>query len=262
MWNSANVKNAVLWVVVAVMAVVLLVGGDLVWSYWQGLQGVVRKELRDATSVQFELARLDQAIEALTPTLKENKKTVAELGVEIESLEADTVELERDQQLAKAEMQDLRTALAKRQGDVVLVDGKSFQRTAVEEDLSRRLRAYEQAETQLESRQALVVKRKEMLNKAINSIKQNEQEQQALVDLADTLNAELKLLEVATATSHFNFQPADLTKAQTLARDVQKKVETLQRLNDQAELSYEIPVNLDRRTATDRFDAKFASEVK
>lgn len=262
MVNGTQTKNSVMVVAAVVAVVFLLIGGDLLWSYWQGVQGVVRKELRGATSVQFDLARLEQAINALTPTLKANKKTVTELGVEIEFLEADTVEMDRRQKLAQAEMQELRNALAQQVGDSVVIDGKSFKRAAVEDDLSRRLRAYEQAEKQLESRKSLVSKRRETLDKALGCIKQNEQEQQALADVADTLNAELQLLEVATATSHFNFQSPDLNKAKELARDVQKGVETLQRLCDQEELSYEIPVNLDRRTALERYDAKFPAGAK
>ena len=37
---------------------VALFGGDLVWSYWQGVQGLARDSLRDATSITFDLQRL------------------------------------------------------------------------------------------------------------------------------------------------------------------------------------------------------------
>lgn len=262
MFKNVSVKKKLLVASVVVELVVLLFGGDLLWSYWQGVRGMVRKELRGATSVQFDLARLDQALNEMTPKEKEAKKKVAGFGVEIDYLEADTVELDGRQTLAKAEMQELRCALAKQSGDSIQIDGRQFKRAVVEEDLARRLRAYEQAEKQLQSRRSTVAKRRETLDKAIVCIKRNEQEKQALADMSDTLNAELRLLEVATATSNFDFKQPNLTKAKTLARDVQKEVETLQRVCDQEHLAYEVPVNLDRRTATERFDAKFASAAK
>jgi hypothetical protein len=49
---------------------------------------------------------LNQAVESLTPTLRENRKAAAELDVEIELLADDTRKMEEKQELADAEMQE------------------------------------------------------------------------------------------------------------------------------------------------------------
>lgn len=241
---------------IAVLLVTALIGGDLAWSYWQGMQGMVRDGLRDATSIEFDLQRLDQAIVALSPQLQENRKTAAELDVEIEFLEAETQQIEKKQRNAKAEMQELRDLLRSCTG-TILIDGRTYDRRTVESELLHRLEMYKQTEKQINSRRNLLSKRRRTLAQAVACIRNNENQQRNLVELADSLNAELKLLEVATATCDMKFDQPDLAATQELATEIEKRIRTLQLTSDQGELRSQIPVNLDRRTAADRFDQAF-----
>ncbi|WP_417849360.1 hypothetical protein [Thalassoglobus sp.] len=242
-----------------VLLITALLGGDLAWSYWQGMQGVVQQGLRDATSIEFDLRRLDQAIEALTPQLQKNRKTAAELDVEIEFLAAETQKMEKKQRLAKAEMQELRDGLSRGVGSI-WIDGHMYARATVESDLQHRLEIYEQTDKQIRSRRDLLAKRRRTLEQAVTCLRDNENQQRSLSELADSLNAELKLLEVATATSGISFDQPNLAAAEELATEIEKRIRTLQLMHDQGELKSQIPVNLDRRSAADRFDQVFANQ--
>ncbi len=245
--------------VAAMVLLVALVGGDLAWSYMQGVRGMVQESLRDATSIQFDLKRLDQAIDALTPTLRENRKTAAELDVEIEFLESDTGKMEDKQRLAKAEMQELRDAL-EGNATTIDIDGRAYDRATVESDLLRRLESYEMTQKQLATRRELLRKRRQTLSHAVSSIRDNEHEQRVLADLADSLNAELKLLGVASATSNMNFRNPQLAQTQELAAEIRKRILTLQQMCDHEQPGRGVQVNLDRRTAAECFDQTFAKK--
>ena len=256
--NGKLTKNGL--VVLAVLAVVAaLIGGDLLWGYWHGVQGVVRNELRDATSVRFDLARLDQTIEGLGPVLRKNEKKAIEMKVGIECLEADTASIQKRQALAKAEMEELRGALRK-ESERIEIDRREFTRTEVEADLLRRLRAYEQTEKQLKTRQNILAKQRATFDKLNAGIKDEEQQLVALEQTADALNAELGLLEVAATTSQFEFESTELVKAKELAKAIEKRIRTLQRLCDRDSPQPGIPVNRDRRTAAQQFDERFSKE--
>jgi chromosome segregation ATPase len=259
MFNKNVTKNSL--VVMAVLtAITALIGFDLMWSYWQGIQGVVHRELRDATSIEFDLVRLDQAIEALTPVIRKNRKVAANRDVEIEFLQSDTDVLEKKRKVAKSEMQELRNTLTDKEANKITIDGREYTRVEVEEDLSRRLRAYEQTEKQLNNRTRLLEKQRAALASAIASIRDNEQKQIELAEQADSLNAELKLLQIASATSQFQLQQPKLAKTNELATEIEKRIRTLQKLSDEEEKGQKIPVNQDRRTVTERFDSYFKGQ--
>lgn len=247
-----------------VMAAVVLslIGADQLWSYWQGTQWMVRSTLREATSIEFDLARLDQAIEDLTPTLQENRKSAAQLEVEIEVLEEDTQEIVDVQKLAKTEMQHLRDGLAVTSGSRVRIDGRNFARAEVEDDLSRRLSEYQQTERHLQARQSLLEKQRQTFTKVVATVRENAQQQIALAQTAEALNGELKLLEMSNATNSIALKRPALGQARELAKSVETRIRTLQKLSEQDLPKQAIPVNLDRRTVTERFDAVFAKSGK
>ena len=129
---------------------ILAVGGDVISEYAAGLRGQVRSEIRNATSVEMDLARLDQLVQDYTPQLNENRKVAAELDVELEFLEKDTQSNREQQELKFAEMKKLREVLADEasadEDEVAVFEGRAFTRSEIEQDLSRRMRAYEQVD--------------------------------------------------------------------------------------------------------------------
>ena len=236
---------------------VALLGGDLAWSYWQGFQGLARDSLRDATSIGFDMQRLHQGIDGLNPVLEKNRRTAAKLDVEIQFLADDTIRIEKNQQLAKAEMSELRQAL-KSSEDAITIDDQEYDRKMIEGDLLRRLQAYSLNEHQLVARKKLLAERRQTLAKIVNCIRENEHEQKMLADQAKALGAELQLLEVAQATSGLEFDQPAIAKVHKLKTAIQKRIETSRRMSNQEELGTSVDVNLDRRTVTERFDQIFA----
>ena len=238
---------------------VALFGGDLAWSYWQGFQGLARDSLKDATSVEFEMQRLHQAIDGLKPTLVKNRQIAAKHEAEIQFLADDTNRIEKLQELAKAEMHELRRVL-KSSDKVMMIDDQEYDRKTIEADLSRRLEAYSLKEHQLSARKKLLAERHQTLAKVVNCIRENEHEQKLLADQAEALDAEIRLLEVAQSTSDLEFDQPAIATVRKQKRELQKRLETMRCISEQDGLGTGVEVNLDRRTVTERFDQTFAQQ--
>ena len=238
---------------------VALFGGDLAWSYWQGFQGLARDSLKDATSIEFEMQRLHQAIDGLKPTLRKNRQIAATHEAEIQFLAEDTIRIEENQNLAKAEMHELRKAL-ECDKDCMTIDGHEYDRKTIEADLSRRLEAYSLNEHQLSARKKLLAEREQTLAKVVDCIRESEHEQKLLTDQANALDAEIQLWEVAQSTSNLEFDQTAIVKVRKQKRELQKRIETMQSVSQQDGLAVGVEVNLDRRTAAERFDQTFAQQ--
>jgi chaperonin cofactor prefoldin len=246
------------WLVSVVVLAVPTVSVGTIWSYVRTVQTEIGKQVRDAVPIGFELKRLEQMTADLIPEMQANRKVAAQLDVEIEYLEREVAEMGQSQRDAKAEMEKLREALRKKQ-DRYEFGGQSFTRRQVEDDLSRRLTRYEDTRVRQEAKQRILDARRKTLDAATDKIRACQQQHDLLVEKAESLQAELKLLELAQASGNFQFDHSKLQQTKDLAVSVEKRIRTLHKLVDgEQQLADGIPVEADERSATEKFDEYFS----
>jgi hypothetical protein len=183
---------------------------------------------------------------------------VPERSGEIEYLERDVAELEETQRQARAEMDQLREALRKNQEGFKFGD-QTYTRRQVEEDHARRLAPYEDGQPLLEKKQRILQSRRKTLSAATEKINAFEFQQDLLVEKAESLQTELKLLELAQATGDFHFDSSKLNTTKDPAIELEKQIRTLNKLiEDQRPLADGMSIETDARSAAERFDAYFA----
>jgi len=247
--------------VVAVAGLVSLVGGGVVWSYVRTAGTEVARSMRDAVPIQFELKRLEQLTGEMIPEIQANRKVAAQLDVEIEFLTREIDELRKQCEDSRSQMQKLRTALnsnapTHRFGD------RDFTRAEIEQDLERRLAAYQDQKLRLEAKERLAEARRRTLDAATAKIVACQQQHVLLVEKSESLRGELKLLELAQATGDVSFDQTKLQQARDLSVDLEKRIRTLQKLVEgQAPDGDLIPVEADARPITDRFDEAMQAEA-
>lgn len=249
-----------LWTSVAIAGLVVsTVGFGTVRSYFATAKAEIGKQMRDAVPIGFELKRLEQLTSELIPEIQANRKVAAQLDTEVEYLEREIQSLGESQQTAKAEMTKLRDAL-KNGADSLEFAGRKFTRQQVEDDLTRRLARYDDSRVRLEAKQRILDSRRQTLAAATDKIRACQHQHDLLIEKAESLQAELKLLELAEATGNFRFDHSKLQQTRDLAESVEKRIRTLHKLVDgQPELAGEIPVAADERPAGERFDQYFAA---
>jgi prefoldin subunit 5 len=248
-----------LWLAASVALLVSSVGAGAIWSYARTMHAEIGRQVRDAVPIGFELKRLEQMTAELIPDIQANQKVAAQLDVEIEYLEREIAELDEAQQKAKAEMDKLRESLRNKQ-DEFTFGGQSFTRRQVEEDLARRLARYDDGRIRLDAKQRILDARRKTLLAATDKIQACKYQHDLLVEKAESLQAELKLLELAQASGNFQFDHSKLQRTKDLALGLEKRIRTLNKLVEgQQPLADGIPVDADTRSATDKFDAYFAA---
>lgn len=244
------------WVLI-VTTVVSTVGGRTAWSYLQGVRRVLKDSVSEITSIEFELKRLDQEIVNLTPAMQQNRKVVAELDVEVESLHEDVAR--RKEQLANelGEMHELRSSLKNGHQQRFTFSDRTFSRHEVEADLARRLASYELQSKQLDTCERLLTARETKLKLASSQIVECNARKQELAMLADDLAARLKMTRIAQHTGDLAVGENELGHVNELMASIDKRIRTMEKVVDQEQSDSAIPVNLDVRTAAERFDERF-----
>lgn len=254
-----QVKHKKLWWLGLVMMAVSSVGVGTLRSYWRTAQAEIGKQMRDAVPIAFELSRLEQMTNDLIPEIQANQKIAAQLDVEIEYLEREVQEMAGSQQTAKAEMEKLRNALRTGEDELEFA-GQSFTARQVEEDLTRRLAKFDDSRARLQAKQRILDARRKTLIAATDKIRACQHQHGLLTEKSESLQAELKLLELAEANGNSHFDQSKLSHAKDLAMSVEKRIRTLQKLVDgQPELAGEIPVDIESRSAAEQFDEYFAA---
>ena len=246
-----------LWLVAAGLVLVTSVGVGTVWSYLRTAHAELGKAIRDTVPISFELKRLEQAVGDLIPEIRANQKVAAQLDVECEFLAKEIQTTEDSQAKAKGQMQKLREALGKA-GDVYEFGGRKFTRPEVEQDLSERLERYDNTAVQTAAKRKILQDRRQTLAAATGKIRQYRQQHELLVEKAEALKGELKLVELAQETGNFEFDQSKLGQTKELAEQVEKRIRTVQKLvENERQVSGEIPVEADARPAEQRFDEYF-----
>jgi prefoldin subunit 5 len=253
-------KRNRLWVAAGAMAVATSVGLGTVWSYVRTGHAELGRQIRDAVPIAFELKRLAQMTDDLIPELRANQKVAAQLDVEIEYLQREIDSMNKAQAEARTQMQKLRAAL-EGNGPSHEFGGRTFTRQEVEADLDRRLEEYDNAAVQLVAKERILQDRKRTLTAASDKIREYERQQELLVQRSESLNAEVKLVELAQQTGNIAFDHSKLSRAKELAESVEKRIRTLQKfLEQQRQVAGEIPVEADVRPIAQRFDEYFADQ--
>lgn len=245
--------------IVATVLVVSTVGVRAVWSYVRTAHGELGRAVRDAVPIAFELKRLSQLTQDLQPEIQANRRVAAQLDVEIEYLRKEAETLEQSQREAETQMRKLRACLDPTSRGPFQFGDQTFTHDEIARDLERRLAAHADARTRLDAKRKILASRESALAAATEKVRQYQQQYLMLTEKADSLQAELKLVELAQTTGHVSFDHTKLAEAKELATTVEKRIRTLHKIIEGESLgAQEIPVSADARPVAERFDEYFS----
>jgi hypothetical protein len=236
------------------------VGAGTVWSFVRTAQHAVRESVRDAVPLTFELQRLEQLTRDLIPEIQSNQKVAAQLDVEVEYLQREVEAIGKSQVDARSQMEKLRAALDSPNGKQDF-GGRTFSKAEIELDLNRRLERFENDAVQKQAKEKLLEARRRTLAAATEKIQQYQRQHALLVEKAESLQGELKLVELASNAQDIAFDGSKLKQAKELSQQVEKRIRTVQKLVDGQIVPNEIPVDADARPVTERFDTYFGRKV-
>ncbi len=216
-------------------------------SYVGTSVGWVRDTVKDCVPIEFEINRARGMLKNLIPEIRANMHLIAKEEVEVERLAkqiaTDQSRLDKD----RGEMVRLRTDAAGGQS-TLHYSGRSYTLDQVKADLSGRFERYKTNEATLSSLAQMHVARQRSLDAARGKLDNMLVVKRQLEVETEHLDARLKMVEAAQATSDYNFDDSQLSRAKELVTDLRTRLDVAERLvHSETYLRDEIPLEPEAR---------------
>jgi Skp family chaperone for outer membrane proteins len=206
-----------------VLLLTLFVGRDL-YSYATTSLGWVHTAVKDSVPIPFELERSRKMIKDLDPEISRHKREIAKEELALQKLEEQGKADEELLVKSWKDIQRLRSDLARGDGKYVYV-GHSYTAKQVETDLTSRFERYQTKEATAEKLRKILEIRKKGLTAAQDKLKAMIAAKRQLEVEVENLEARLKMVEVAKATSEFTIDDSQLSRTRQLLKDIEARIE-------------------------------------
>jgi len=188
----------------------LVFGRDMT-SYVKTTVGWVNSTVKDAVPVQFELERARKMIQGLGPEISRHKREIAREELDLRKLAA---QVQQDEQkLAKnwSEIETLKGDLSRGDSNFVYA-GHTYTVKQVETDLTNRFERYRTREATMQKLNMILAARQRGLDAAQEKLKAMIAAKRQLEVEVENLEARLKMVEVAKASSEFHIDDSQLSR--------------------------------------------------
>jgi len=221
-----------------------LVFGRDVSSYVKTTVGWVNSTVKDAVPVQFELDRARKMIQGLDPEIGRHKREIAREELELRKLAA---QVQQDnEKLSKnwSEIETLKTDLSRGNSNYVYA-GHSYTSKQVETDLTNRFERYQTRDATVQKLNMILTARQRGLEAAQEKLKAMIAAKRQLEVEVENLEARMKMVEVAKASSEFHIDDSQLSRTRQLLSDIESRIEVDAQLVNADDLVLdEIPVGV------------------
>jgi regulator of replication initiation timing len=229
-----------------------LVLGKGAWSYLTTGYERASQTVEDSVPLEFQIDRARKMVRDLEPEIRRSMHVIAKEEVEVESLDKRLATAEEKAEKEKSEIMRLQADLQSGK-NVFRYAGLSYSAHEVKEDLSRRFARFKTSDATLGSltdmrkaRQANLEAAREKLTAMMNAQRQLQVE-------VENLEAKLKLVEVAQASSDLKLDDSQLARAKELITDIRTKLDVAAKLAN-ADTNFKDEIPLDEPNAEDITD--------
>lgn len=209
----------------------------------------VSDSVEDSVPMTFQIDRARNMVRDLEPEIRHSMHVIAKEEVEVaeldKRLETATAKAEKD----KSEIMRLQSDLSSGK-NVFRYAGHSYSEDEVKEDLARRFNRYKTVDGTIESLQQMRDARQRNLDAAREKLTVMIGAQRQLQVDVENLEAKLKLVEVAEASSDFQFDDSKLARAKQLMVDIRTKLDVAAKLAN-ADTTFQEEIPLDETHAED-----------
>ena len=225
---------------------VLLFGKDAA-SYVCTSYDQVTNSVQSSFPVEFQIDRARKMVSELKPVIRDCKHVIAKEEVRVRKLDDRIASAETKSDQDKTNVLRLQADLSDNKS-VYHYAGRSYSVTEVKEDLSRRFERFKTAESTLGSLKKMRDARQNNLDAAVKKLDAMITAQRQLQVEITNLEAKHKLVEVAAASSDFQFDDSKLSRAKELIDRIHTDLEVTAKLAN-ADVDYRGEIPLDKPVA-------------
>jgi hypothetical protein len=193
--------------------------------------------VKDSVPVEFELQRARDLVDQIVPELQANVRLIAQEEVEIAALEKEIQLAKENVTGQRAELVALRSNLESG-GTTFQVGHRVMNRDQITERLAHRFARLKDAEMNCTGKERLLESRRKSLEAAQVMFDRAREQKIQLEQKIETLVAQHRLLQSSESAAALQLDGRQLTKAERLLTDIQKRLDVAQRvLAHEAEFS-------------------------
>lgn len=209
----------------------------------------VSDSVEDSVPMTFQIDRARNMVRDLEPEIRNSMHVIAKEEVEVAELDKRLATATAKADKDKSEIMRLQSDLSSGK-NVFHYAGHSYSEGEVKEDLARRFNRYKTVDGTIESLQQMRDARQRNLDAAREKLTAMMGAQRQLQVDVENLEAKLKLVEVAEASSDFQFDDSKLARAKQLMVDIRTKLDVAAKLAN-ADTTFQEEIPLDETDAED-----------
>jgi chromosome segregation ATPase len=221
----------------------------------------VRNHAKDSVPIQFDIDRAKEEIALLEPAILDSRQELARAEVEVEHLQREIADVEKNLTVEKTAMLTVREKLTK--GDLRLASNSPVRLTEeeVKADLAGRLDHYNNVKTILETKRTTLKAQEQSVQGFRQKLADMANQKRALATRVDQIQAKLKAIEATQVKNEFTFDDSALSQAKATVADLEKRLEIKSRV---AEMEGRYPADnltpmIEGRDVLKEFDSEFGA---
>jgi hypothetical protein len=233
-----------LFVSVLAIAVVggLLLGTGLM-SYVTTSAARVSESVENSVPMEFQIDRARNMVRELEPEIRRSMHVIAKEEVEVEQLDKRIGESEQKSEKEKTDIMRLQSDLQTGKS-VFRYAGHQYTSDEVKQDLSRRFVRFKTSDATLGSLCDMRDARQRNLDAARQKLAAMMSSQRQLLVEVENLEAKLKLVEVAQASSDLQLDDSQLARAKALMTDIRARLDVAAKLAN-ADVNFQDEIQLE-----------------
>ncbi len=209
--------------------VAVLLAGTSAMSYLTTSCERVAQSVEDSVPLEFQIDRARKMVRDLEPEIRRSMHVIAKEEVEVEQLNHRLEAGDSRAHQEKSEIMRLQSDLQTGQS-VFRYAGHEYTSREVEQDLARRFARYKTSDATLGSLRDMRAARQRNLDAAREKLAAMMSAQRQLLVEVENLEAQLKLVEVAQASSDIVLDDSQLARAKSLMAEIRAKLDVAAKL--------------------------------
>ncbi len=242
-WRAKAMFKKMILGIVGISALGGLLLGSNAMSYLTTSCERLSQSVEDSVPVEFQIDRARKMVRDLEPEIRRSMHVIAKEEVEVEQLDQRIGSSETKSEKEKSQIMRLQADLQTGKS-AFRYAGHQYTANEVKQDLARRFARYKTTDATRGSLRDMRDARQRNLEAARKKLAAMMSSQRQLLVEVENLEAKLKLVEVAQASSDLQLDDSQLARAKGLIVDIRAKLDVAAKLAD-ADTSFQDEIQLD-----------------
>ncbi|APW64156.1 hypothetical protein [Paludisphaera borealis] len=237
-----------------------LVFGTHAPSYVKTAFHKVRRDVKSAVPMPFDIDRTREEIANLEPAIRDNIEKLARAEVDVERLDKEIASIRTNMGVEKTAMLTLRESLKTGEYKLAGHTSVAYSEEEIKNDLARRYDSYNNVKKILEAKESTLKAKHNEIVAFRKQLETTMAEKKKLTIKLDEIEARLRQIEATQTSNEFQLDGSALSHAKEAVADLEKRLEVMARTAEMEGRYAEtgVPVQLDpSRDVVKEIDAEF-----